>query len=38
MTYRRAAGAWPEFACSENIREYYYGRDSEVPRDDKPDF
>jgi hypothetical protein len=38
MTYRRAAGEWPEFVCSENIREYYYGKDSEVPRADKPDF
>ena len=38
MTYRRAAGAWPEFVCSENIREYYYRKDSEVPRADKPDF
>jgi len=38
MTYRRATGAWPEFVCSENIREYYYRKDSEVPRADKPDF
>jgi hypothetical protein len=26
MTYRRAAGAWPEFVCSENIRSTITGR------------
>jgi hypothetical protein len=24
--------------CAENIHEYYYNKDSEVPRADKPDF
>jgi hypothetical protein len=38
MTYRRALGDWPEFACAENIHEYYYKKDSEVPTADKPDF
>jgi hypothetical protein len=38
MTYRRALGQWPEFVCSENSREYYYNKDSEVPKADKPDF
>jgi hypothetical protein len=38
MTYRRASGAWPEFICSENTHEYYAGKDSDVPRADKPDF
>jgi hypothetical protein len=38
MTYRRALGEWPEFACAENIREYYNNKDSDVPRADKPDF
>jgi hypothetical protein len=38
MTYRRAAGKWPEFVCAENMREYYYNKDAEVPRADKPDF
>jgi hypothetical protein len=38
MTYRRAAGAWPEFVCSENTHEYYAGKDSQVPRAEKPDF
>jgi len=38
MTYRRARGKWPEFVCAENIREYYYNKNSEVPTADKPDF
>jgi hypothetical protein len=38
MTYRRALGGWPEFACSENQHQYYAGKDAEVPRADKPDF
>ncbi len=38
MTYRRARGGWPEFVCAENIREYYYNKNSEVPTADKPDF
>jgi len=38
MIYRRAAGAWPEAACAENIHEYYAGKESEVPRANKPDF
>jgi hypothetical protein len=38
MTYRRALGGWPEFACAENIREYYNNRDSKVPTAAKPDF
>ena len=38
MTYRRALGDWPEFACAENIHEYYYNKDAEVPTADKPDF
>jgi hypothetical protein len=38
MTYRRAAGQWPEFVCAENIHEYYNRKDSDVPRADKPDF
>jgi hypothetical protein len=38
MTYRRARGEWPEFVCAENIREYYYNKNSEVPTADKPDF
>jgi hypothetical protein len=38
MTYRRASGAWPEAVCSENTHEYYAGKDSEVPRAERPDF
>ena len=38
MTYRRASGDWPEFVCAENIHEYYYNKNSEVPTADKPDF
>jgi hypothetical protein len=38
MTYRRASGNWPEFVCSENTREYYAGKDSDVPRAERPDF
>jgi hypothetical protein len=37
MTYRRAVGNWPEFACAENIQ-WYSGKDAAVPRADKPDF
>ena len=38
IIYRRAAGAWPEAACAENRNEYYAGKESDVPRADKPDF
>jgi hypothetical protein len=38
VTYARDSREWPEIACAENIREYYYNKDSEVPRADKPDF
>jgi hypothetical protein len=38
MTYRRALGGWSEFVCTENIREYYNNRNSEVPTADKRDF
>jgi hypothetical protein len=38
MTYRRATGDWPEAVCAENTHEYYAGKESEVPRAEKPDF
>jgi hypothetical protein len=38
ITYRRALGEWPEFVCAENIHEYYYNKDADVPHADKPDF
>ncbi len=39
MTYRYAGDAsdWAELTCAENIA-WYPGRDSDVPRADKPDF
>jgi len=36
-TYRRAAG-WVENVCAENPHEYYAGKDTDVPKADKPDF
>jgi hypothetical protein len=38
ITYRRPLGEWLEVACAENPHEYYAGKDSAVPRADKPDF
>jgi hypothetical protein len=38
ITYRRNARPWTELICAENTREYYSGKDAEVPRADKPDF
>jgi hypothetical protein len=38
ITYRRALGTIPEAACAENLRGTYVGRDSDVPRANKPDF
>jgi hypothetical protein len=29
---------WHEVVCAENPHEYYDGKDTEVPRADKPDF
>lgn len=31
-------GEWPEFVCSDNRHEYYAGKDTDVPRADKPGF
>jgi hypothetical protein len=36
-TYRRAA-SWVENVCAENIHEYYAGKDTVIPKADKPDF
>jgi hypothetical protein len=36
-TYRRAA-SWVENVCAENIHEYYAGRDTEIPKAERPDF
>jgi hypothetical protein len=38
VTYVRNPADWQEAVCAENIHEYYYNKDSEVPRADKPDF
>jgi hypothetical protein len=38
VTYRRAIGEFPELVCAENTHEYYAGKDTDVPRADKPDF
>jgi hypothetical protein len=39
ITYRRPlATEWEEFVCAENRHEYYAGKETEVPRADKPDF
>jgi hypothetical protein len=32
------SNGWREIVCAENRREYYYNKDSDVPRADKPDF
>jgi hypothetical protein len=29
---------WPESVCAENTHEYYYNKESDVPKADKPDF
>src|SRR6266568_1322342 len=38
ITYRRAANEWRENVCAENMHEYYYNKEADVPTADKPDF
>ena len=38
ITYRHPLDGWSEFICSENRREYYAGKDTDVPVASKPDF
>jgi hypothetical protein len=38
VTYARDSRDWPEIVCAENIHEYYYNKESEVPHADRPDF
>jgi hypothetical protein len=38
VTFRRSSEEWRERVCAENTREYYAGKDTAVPRADKPDF
>lgn len=37
ITYGRALGDWAEYICAENPQ-YYPGKDSMVPKADRPDF
>jgi hypothetical protein len=38
ITYRPAVGGWTDLICSENIHEYWGGKNAAVPQADKPDF
>jgi hypothetical protein len=40
LTFRRALASdqWLELVCSDNRHEYYYDKDSDVPRADNLDF
>jgi hypothetical protein len=38
ITYQHPLGEWNEYVCAENLRATYVGKDSTVPRADKPDF
>jgi hypothetical protein len=38
ITYGRGTDLWPETVCAENIHQYYFNQDSQVPTADKPDF
>src|ERR1700676_3602235 len=38
ITYRPAVGGWTDLICSENIHEYYGGKDAAGPQADQPDF
>jgi hypothetical protein len=38
ITYARDPAEWREVVCAENRHEYYYNKESDVPRADKPDF
>jgi hypothetical protein len=38
VTFRRADRTFPEWICAENPREYYAGKDTEIPRAETPDF
>jgi hypothetical protein len=38
ITFGRGSDEWPETVCAENIHQYYFSKDSEVPTADKPDF
>jgi hypothetical protein len=38
VTFRRSSEEWRERVCAENPHVYYTGKDTVVPRADKPDF
>jgi hypothetical protein len=38
ITYRPGPGEFPEIVCAENIHQYYFNKDSDVPRANKSDF
>jgi hypothetical protein len=38
ITYGRGTDEWPETVCSENIREPFQGKESDVPRAARADF
>ncbi len=38
ITYRPAVGGWTDLICSENVHEYFSGKDTAVPQAEKPDF
>jgi hypothetical protein len=37
-TYGKSDDIWVENVCAENMHEYYFNRESSVPKADKPDF
>jgi len=37
LTYVRDPAGWVELVCAES-RQWYSGKDADVPRADKPDF
>jgi hypothetical protein len=38
VTYRRGLDEQQELVCAENPHEYYAGKDSAIPRANRPDF
>ena len=38
ITYRRSFDEWSDLICAENPHEYFAGRDTSLPKADKPDF
>lgn len=38
VNYQRTKLEWQEQVCAENVREYYFDRDTTIPQAEKPDF